>query len=574
MWIKGGTRVKELLVKGVFVYDPSNNIDGDKMDIAVKNGKIVRSVNLKKAKIIDASNMIAMPGGIDIHSHICGTKVNAGRLLRPEDHVRDVEVKTSVTRSGVGRSVPSTFVTGYRYAIMGYTTVMEPATPPLETRHTHEEFNDTPIIDKACFPLFGSNWFVMDFLKRGEVDECASYVSWVLNAIKGYAIKLVNPGGNETWAWGKNIRYLDDKVYNFDITPRDIIRGLCKVNKLLNLPSPIHVHAISLGVPGNYEVTLETLKSVEDLGSKDKPALHLSHIQFNAFAGTEWRNLSSGAAELADYVNENDHITTDLGQIIFTDTTTMTADGPWQYCLHWISKNKWVNHDVETETGGGIVPYRYKRKSYVNAVQWAIALEYALQVKDPWKVCLTTDHPNGGPFTEYPLVMTWLLSRKARSLMLRRVNKRAKQRCDLENFDREYSLYELAVTTRSGPAKILGLNEKGHLGIGADADIAIYKIDPSKLDSSKDYKKVTKAFRKAAYTIKDGLIVAKDGEVVKSLQGRTFWSKTDLSREIFDQTTSYIKEKFEDYYTVQLENYVIDESYLGESAPISVKAKI
>jgi len=36
-------------------------------------------------------------------------------------------------------------------------------------------------------------------------------------------------------------------------------------------------------------------------------------------------------------------------------------------------------------------------KSYVNALQWAIGLEIFLLVKDPWRVVLTTDHPNGGP---------------------------------------------------------------------------------------------------------------------------------------------------------------------------------
>ena len=134
-----------LLIKNGFVFDPLNGVNGEKMDIAVENGKIVEKVNEAEAKIIDASGMVVMPGGVDIHAHIVGAKVNSGRLLRPEDHVKDVEPKTPVTRSGVGYSVPSTFTTGYRYARMGYTTVMDPAMPPLKARHTHEEFNDTPI---------------------------------------------------------------------------------------------------------------------------------------------------------------------------------------------------------------------------------------------------------------------------------------------------------------------------------------------------------------------------------------------------------------------------------------------
>ena len=139
----------EYIIKNGHVFDPLNNIKGEKKEICIKDGKIVDKVNEKNAQKIDAQNMIVMPGGIDIHSHISGGKVNAGRLFRPEDSIRNIVPKTSVTRSGTGFSVPSTFLTGYMYANMGYTTVMSPAMPPLMGRHTHEELNDTPIIDKA-----------------------------------------------------------------------------------------------------------------------------------------------------------------------------------------------------------------------------------------------------------------------------------------------------------------------------------------------------------------------------------------------------------------------------------------
>ena len=44
----------ELLIKNGFVFDPLNGINGEKMDIAIKNGKIVKSVHEHKAKKIDA----------------------------------------------------------------------------------------------------------------------------------------------------------------------------------------------------------------------------------------------------------------------------------------------------------------------------------------------------------------------------------------------------------------------------------------------------------------------------------------------------------------------------------------
>jgi len=562
----------ELLIRNGFVYDPLNSVNGEKMDIAVKDGKIVDKVNERKARKIDASGMIVMPGGVDIHSHIAGSKVNAGRLLRPEDHFKDFEPKTPITRSGVGYSIPSTFTTGYRYARMGYTTVMDPAMPPLEAKHTHEEFNDTPIIDKASYPLLGDWWFVLEYLREGKIEECARHVAWMLNATKGYAIKLVNPGGLEAWGFGHNVKSLDDQVPHFCITPREIIRGLSKVNKLLNLPHTIHVHTNNLGKPGNYITALETMKCVEDLATENKPVIHITHCQFSAFKGDDWRTFESGAEEIANYVNAHSHLTMDMGQVIFTDTTTMTADGPFQFNLYELSGNKWVNHDVETETSSGIVPFHYKRKSYVHAVQWSIALELALLIKDQWKIFMTTDHPNGGPFIAYPKIIAWLMSKKAREKTLKKINPRAKARSLLPSIDRELGFYEIAIMTRAGQAKALGLKNKGHLGVGADADIAIYNFNPETSDPSKKYRTLRKAFKRAAYTIKDGKIAVKNGEVVKHVEGATMWLDVQTSEPV--EITEEMKRRFKEYWTVEYENYPVTEHYLEVSRPIVVKADV
>ncbi|MGC8999129.1 MAG: formylmethanofuran dehydrogenase subunit A [Candidatus Bathyarchaeia archaeon] len=562
----------ELLIRNGFVYDPINGINGEKMDIAVKDGKIVEKVNERRAKKIDATGMVVMPGGVDIHSHIAGGKVNSGRLLRPEDHYKDFERKTAVTRSGVGYSIPSTFTTGYRYARMGWTTVMDPAMPPLEAKHTHEELSDTPIIDKASYPLLGDWWFVLEYLGDGRVEECARHVAWMIKATKGYAIKLVNPGGLEAWGFGRNVRNLDDQVPYFGITPREIIRGLCKVNKLLNLPHTIHVHTNNLGKPGNYITALETMRCVEDLAQDDKPVIHITHCQFSAFKGDDWRTLESGAEEIANYVNAHSHVTMDMGQVIFTDTTTMTADGPFQYILYTLSGNKWVNHDVETETSAGIVPFHYKRKSYVHATQWSIGLELALLIKDPWKILMTTDHPNGGPFIAYPRIVAWLMSRKAREATLKKINPKARSRSLLPTIDRELGFYEIAIVTRAGQAKALGLKNKGHLGVGADADIAIYNFNPETMDPSKKYKAVRRAFKRAAYTIKGGQVVAKDGEVLKHIEGATMWLNVQTSEEA--KITEEMKKRFKEYWTVEFENYPVSEDYLAISQPITVKADV
>ncbi|GFP28059.1 formylmethanofuran dehydrogenase subunit A [Candidatus Hakubella thermalkaliphila] len=228
-------------------------------------------------------------GGVDIHSHIAGSKVNIGRKIRPEDHRRDPVPRSQVTRSGVGYTVGTTFVNAYRYARLGYTTVMEAAVPPLKARHTHEELMDTPLIDKGCLILMGNNNFILRHIGSGDYDKIRNFVSWLLHACKGYGIKAVNPGGIENWKWGKNVAGLDDLVMGYGVTPRQIITTLIRVNEELGLPHPLHLHCNNLGLPGNYQTTLETMKVA------GQSRLHLTHLQFHSYGGESMRNLSSQA---------------------------------------------------------------------------------------------------------------------------------------------------------------------------------------------------------------------------------------------------------------------------------------
>jgi formylmethanofuran dehydrogenase subunit A len=227
---------------------------------------------------------------------------------------------------------------------------------------------------------------------------------------------------------------------------------------------------------------------------------------------------------------------------------------------------------VETETSAGIVPFHYRRKNYVNATQWSIGLELALLINDPWKMFMTTDHPNGGPFTAYPKIIAWLISKKARMATLKRTHPKAIKRSLLPSIKRELSLYEIAIVTRAGQAKALGLKDKGHLGVGADADVAIYNVNPEKIDLSRKYKTVRRAFTNAAYTIKDGKVVVKNGEIVQYADGRTIWLDVKTAEQV--KVDDEIKRKFKEYWTVEYENYPVTDHYLKVSNPITVKASV
>jgi formylmethanofuran dehydrogenase subunit A len=443
---------------------------------------------------------------------------------------------------------------------------------PLEAKHTHEELNDIPLLDKATYPLLGDWWFVLENLQKGDLEACARHVAWMLDTTKGYAIKIVNPGGLESWGFGKNVHSIDEQIPNFCITPRDIMVGLARVNKMLNLPHTIHLHTNNLGTPGNYETTLDTMRALEAVPNDNKPNMHITHLQFSSFAGDNWGNFHSAAPEISKYINNHSHITADMGQVIFTDTTTMTADGPFEYTLYALSGHKWVNSDVETETSGGIIPMHYKRKSAVNTVQWSISLELALMIEDPYKIMMTTDHPNGGPFFAYPKIIAWLISNKARMATLKKCAKKGQKKSLLPTINRELSLYEIAIVTRAAQARALGLPNKGHLGVDADGDVAIYNINPETTDIARKYKSVRKAFRHAAYTIKDGKIVVKDGEIVQNVDGKTMWLNVETKEQC--QIDQDMKNRFKQYWSVEYENYPVYDHYLRVPEVIAVKAKV
>jgi formylmethanofuran dehydrogenase subunit A len=536
------------------VYDPANNIDGEVCDICIEDGRIVEAPRGREVdgpvRIIDAAGMIVMPGGVDMHAHIAGPKVNTARKMRPEDHRLDPVPRTAVTRSGVGKTVPSTFTTGYRYAAMGYTTAFDAAVPPMAARHAHEEFSDIPVIDKGFFVLMGNNEYIMQQIAAGERDRMRDYVAWLLQATRGYAVKMVNPGGVELWKSIGNAHGLDDEVTGFGVTPRRIVQCLAEASMDLRLPHPVHIHCNNLGVAGNWETTLETMKALD--GRRG----HMAHVQFHSYGGNPGGLFVSRVPELAEYVNTHPNITVDIGQILFGDTTSMTGDGPLAYLLHQVTGRKWANVDVENEAGCGIVPIEYKDKSHMHTTQWAVGLEWYLLLQDPWRLALSTDHPNGASFVAYPQVIRLLMDREFRREAVKKVNQKAIAGTVLADLDREYSLYEIAIITRAAPARILGLKNKGHLGVGADADITIY-------DRRRDWEET---FSVPRYVIKEGDVLVEDGSIRRETFGKTFHVSPGYDAAVERDIRKY----FRKYYTIEFENYPVRlEHYLARPEEIA-----
>ena len=527
------------------VYDPINNIDGEVRDICINDGRIVDSVG-DDAVRVDVQGMVVMPGGVDIHCHIAGPKVNAARKLQPEDHRNDPHYGTPYTRSGTGGTVPSTFATGYRYATLGYTTAMEAAVTPIGARHTLEEFQDTPVIDNGFYVLLGNNVFLQELLRDGRHEEFTHAIAWWINSTKAYTTKLVNPGGDEPWKGKRNsnVADIDEKSDELNISPRQIIEAFIKSVNKLGLPHPPHIHCNNLGHSGNYKTTLETMKTAGDLRA------HLAHIQFHSYGGEVGKNPTSKAAEIAEYINTHPNISCDVGQVMFGKSTIMTADAPLAYLLRGFNNSKWVNADTECESGCGIIPFSYQEHIFMHALQWAIGLELFLLSEDPWRIILSTDHPNGGSFMNYPKLIRLLMDKEFRKEEISRVNQKAMDKCQLRDLDREYTLNEIAIITRAGPARALNLYNKGHLGPGADADITIY-------DELEDKELMFNAPR---YVLKSGKMIIQNHEFVGDHNGKLLHVAPEYDISIEES----IRPFFEDYYSIEFDNYAVSDRYLHE----------
>ena len=71
---------------------------------------------------------------------------------------------------------------------------------------------------------------------------------------------------------------------------------------------------------------------------------------------------------------------------------------------------------------------------------------------------------------------------------------------------------EIAIITRAGPAGILGLKDKGHLGPGADADITVF--DANRVIDKATYEKPARYSEGIQFVLVNGVPVVKDGQLV------------------------------------------------------------
>jgi formylmethanofuran dehydrogenase subunit A len=428
---------------------------------------------------------------------------------------------------------------------MGYTAAFEPAISPVNARQAHLEMGDTPMIDKGGYAMLGNDdYFLRLLADKKDQKAINDYVAWILHATQAIGIKVVNPGGINAFKFNQRRLNLDENNVHYQVNAREILQSLSRAVHDLGIAKPLHVHCNNLGAAGNFETTLDTMSASSGL------PMHLTHIQFHSYGTEGDKKFSSAAAQIAEALNKNKHITADVGQILFGQTVTASGDSMMQHLnAKHANPKKSVIMDIECDAGCGVLPFKYRDQNYVNALQWAIGLELFLSVEDPWRIFLTTDHPNGAPFTSYPHLIRLLMDKSFRNDAFAKLNLDAQAMSNLTSLDREYSLYEIAIMTRAGAGKLIGLHDRGHLGVGAAADITVY-TDQADREAM---------FAKPDYVFKNGELVVRNGSVIKVV-----WGVTHTAKPAFDiGVEKDLKDYFDRYQTMQLDNFKISNDEIS-----------
>lgn len=424
-----------LKITNARIYDPPHNRLGENADLYVKDGKF--SPPGQFDEVYDAGGNILMAGAIDIHSHIAGYPMH---LLRSGD---------------LRALAPCVLDTGSEYARMGYTTVVNPALPALSSKQAFLEENAIPNLDKLNLVWVGENPAFLKIASKGDREELSHYLSWLLEVSGGYGLKVINPRGGHAEG---------------SLSYAALVDRLLECNERLMLPHALHLHHPYLGKIDAYQAVCETIRRAQGL------RLHLAHLQFYGYKTGEDGKMRSAAQELATAINSSNGVTFDVGQVVFGEAAAVTADVGFAKKLAGERRNSGFMSQLWEQDGGfGVLGLTYSKDNYVGSMQWLVGLEMLLLTEDPGKVFLSTDHPNGGPFTAYPTLIRLLMDKAFRNEQIKRLHPKAQSNTCLKELSREYTLSEIATLTRSGPARCLGLNSKGHLGIGADADIVLYR---------------------------------------------------------------------------------------------------
>ena len=534
--------MKRLVIKNGLVFDPLNNIEGEKKDILIESGKIVEKFSINHTiKEIDANGKTVIPAASDIHTHIASQQVNWARLLGSNNNTFK-EIWQGLTLNKIAKD----------YISMGYTFILEANVFPSLAKQTLFNFKQLPVLDKAMLLNVSNFWPLELEFQRGKIKEMAIFLSDLLEKTYGFGFKLYNPFENESW----NFKELRDKLSNqgrlYNFSALDVYENVVRCVESLGLPHSAHAHIEGYEneiCSVNLFDVLNKINSLnlqsdqkQDLSSGRSQILHLAHA--NAY------NTNGENEKFLNFLNDNPTFDIDVAFIGFDPINPLiTSDRRLINSIESLENPyKLIRSAVEFE-GDSFVSLRTFYKSNLNACTlWGNALDLALNIKNKLQLSFSLNYPNYANILDIPEIATWLVSKDARDNFMKGMNSTFLKNHQLSNEEKSLSFYEFVTITRASPTKSLGLGKiKGNLGIGADADINILDINLDNVDISKRYETLQIALQSLDYVIKAGEIVKNKSKINLSPNGSIFWSNGKPNIEERDSVLSRKREFYQKY---------------------------
>jgi len=223
-----------------------------------------------------------------------------------------------------------------------------------------------------------------------------------------------------------------------------------------------------LALKCDLRFNLEAAPEVLEAPLPEPRAFHLAAL---GRALTDERRLEQALAHLGKGV------TADLG-FQARKASGLMAGKPLKVDLGWYHP---LNFNPGTEANGALGAMR-------------LALQYQ-GAGLAFSVC----GPVLNPTAEFPSYFSWLWDRAARPAAWER-----------QLPSREFSLAEWVGATRTLPARLLGLADRGHLGPGARADVALFDLPPDTPSSG-----WAQALSRCRTLLKAGVVVIEDFDLVQ-----------------------------------------------------------
>ncbi|MFX1407591.1 MAG: amidohydrolase family protein [Promethearchaeota archaeon] len=537
--------MSKLLLKNGFIFDPFNDLAGEIKDILIEEGKIVEKFsNEKDVKEINVKGKTVIPSAIDIHSHVASQQLSWIRLLG----INNAKFKQGwkgLTFESIAKS----------YISNGFTFILEANVFPSLVKHTIFNLKQIPVLDKAILLNLSNYWPLELEFQRGMEEEATIFLSELLEITKGFGFKVYNPFEAENWNFQKLRENLSEKGRLYNFNPIDIYEKFIKYNEKLKLPHSIHAHIEGYeNTEGkkNLNQLIEKIQSL-DLTSISPTTSKFERNQIMHLAHASSYNIDGDNNNIVNLLNNNDKFDLDLGFCGFNEINPLITDD--RRLINLLQNNanpfKLIRSAVEFE-GDTFATFRTfdkKNKNHTNI--WANALDLALNIKNIWQIQFSINFPNYAMVEDIPEIITWLVSKEARTNFMKDLNQESIKNHHLINTNKELNFNDIVILTRASPAKSLGIGSyKGNLGFGSDGDLNILNININETNLSKEYLKLANSFRSIEFVIKEGKIIKKGNNFNLKNNGKLFWSKGRAKIEKKPSVLNKKEEFFQKYYSI------------------------